>query len=594
MAIRRPNLVSIRAVARPRNAGFVPAFRLFVAAFCLRIIVFPFAEVIDSDAVARIYGALEWLQDPHVVTEGTWLPLHRYFLAGIIGCTGSQILMPMLAHVVLGSLLVVPVYAMTKRAFPDKPAWLVALFIGCVPVLFQNSFHTLTGVPTALLVLLSWNALHRMVGTGAYKDAIWAGIWLTLACGMRFEAWMVLALFTGLGVAFRRWRQTLVFWAVGMLFPAFWMIGSYVAHGDWFYSLARSYNWNIIISGTNDKVSIADLWGRALFFPWSWLLAITPPVAVFILAQAVRGIWKKNWAKDMALWSLPLLVFACVFGYKALNGTLYQQHRFTGLLVVLSWPLVAWAVAQVHWTRATKVVGGLLVVAAIPLSWVWVAVPMETIFHHGPARDGLAKARAGTLHGAVAVPRLFDRDFANFAPVILKSLGDGDGLILDFAQWESTYNVMLQSNADADQVFVVNGAPHGPLPRSLTYDLIHRRPTGLILFRCGSRMLRDFVPVPGGMRMVQDWDKQGLELTPEYTVRDFTLYRYSWKQEFVPLEGEPVPLSACAPDGSPEYHRNRILANRGWYQDLKRRALVDGTPFDVYLERESNWLSDHH
>ena len=177
---------------------------------------------------------------------GTWLPLHRYFLAGIIGCTGSQILMPMLAHVVLGSLLVVPVYAMTKRAFPDKPTWLVALFIGCVPVLFQNSAHTLTGVPTALL-------------------------------------------------------------------------------------------------------------------------AITPPVAVFILAQAVRGIWKKSWAKDMALWSLPLLVFACVFGYKALNGTLYQQHRFTGLLVVLSWPLVAWAVAQVHWTRATKVVGGLLVVAAIPL-----------------------------------------------------------------------------------------------------------------------------------------------------------------------------------------------------------------------------------
>lgn len=96
------------------------------------------------------------------------------------------------------------------------------------------------------------------------------------------------------------------------------------------------------------------------------------------------------------------------------------------------------------------------------------------------------------------------------------------------------------------------------------------------------------------MRMVQDWDKQGLELTPEYTVRDFTLYRYSWKQEFVPLEGEQVPLSACAPDGSPEYHRNRILANRGWYQDLKRRARVDGTPFDVYLERESNWLSDHH
>lgn len=564
--------------------------RLFVLCLALRLAALPFAQVIDADAVTRVFDARDWLQEPYPITEGIWLPLHKLFLALCVWVSGSVVEFPVLVHALCGAALAVPAHALLTRAFPNSPAWPAALFFGCTPVLFHNSFHTLTGVPTALLILCALNAFHRMIQNGGKTDAIKAGAWLTIACGFRYEAWLLLAVLTGMGVLFSRTKLTALFWVVSMLVPAYWMTGNYLAHGDLLYGLTGAYRWNIILSGTNDNISEVDRIQRCVFFAWSWWLNISPLLALLLAAQLIRGIRRSTVDRAVLWWTLPWLVFMFTFTYKAWNGTLFMQHRFTGLLLVLSWPILGWSFAQIRWNTRRLLMIGTYVVLLVPMSYVHISIPFERLL---PGKYGaaLGQMRGMTAYGLEAIPRCFDQSMLALEPVIQSELNETDGLILDFVQWESTYHQLLHSGVQPYQYAVVSGAKHDEVHLNTLIDLVHDHPNGIVVMRCNSALLEVLVPVEGGVQLAGT-SGECLELQPLAEERDVTVFRYAWKPNVDAVSGA-LPKSNCPLPGSAQFYQYQIEANRGWYSDIARRARQNNLTTAEMVRRESEWISTH-
>lgn len=76
--------------------------------FFLRLLAFPFAQVVDADATTRVLIAESWLQSPSLIYEGVWPPLHFYFNALAIAVSGERLVMPILFHIIIGSATAYP------------------------------------------------------------------------------------------------------------------------------------------------------------------------------------------------------------------------------------------------------------------------------------------------------------------------------------------------------------------------------------------------------------------------------------------------------------------------------------------------------
>jgi len=179
---------------------------LFIIGFVLRCICLPFAQVVDADAVSRVFMAQEWWGNPTFIIEGVWPPFHQYLYGILIGISGDRVYVSIIFMLVLSALLSWPVYSIVKRVISEKVAFWTALAISLSPVLFRNSFHTLSGTVFLLAIAFVWNSFSKALKYNSTKHAIYAGIWFTLAAGFRDEGWFLIALYTGIGVVAKQWK----------------------------------------------------------------------------------------------------------------------------------------------------------------------------------------------------------------------------------------------------------------------------------------------------------------------------------------------------------------------------------------------------
>ncbi len=464
-----------------------PLASLVLVGLLLRLILLPFTQVVDADAVTRIFMAQEWWENPIWISEGVWPPLHQYFYGVIVGITGDHQTTPILISMLLSSLSAIPMYHFIKREFHERAAFWISLALVLSPILFRNSYHTLSGTPFILLLLLCMNSLSKSWREDSLKAAFWAGVFMTLACGFRYEGWMLFAVFTGFGVLQKAWKTTAVFWIVGMLFPAFWMIGNYLAHQDFFYGLSGAYDWNIVKEGVNSYLPRDILLLRWFFFPASWLFLFSPILVVVLLIGMFRLIRTKqfNWQKWR--WGGVFLFVLIVFVYKSHNGTLLTQHRFTGTLIVFSLPMLAllWQLESKLLLWITKI--GIL--SLLPLSIFWGRPNYAKVFPDGTStHHALGHFRDISYKGLAGVPRLHDQSVVSLKETLTKNLKENDGLVIDFINWESSYYLALESGVNKKQLFLVNGASNAQLD---VYNLrlrVQRHNRGVLLFKKGSAL----------------------------------------------------------------------------------------------------------
>jgi hypothetical protein len=83
---------------------------LFVIALGARLLALPFSVFDSGDSATRVWLAWQWLENPYVITDGVWGPLHFYMLAAMLSLWPDPVWAPIALHVALGSLVPVVVY----------------------------------------------------------------------------------------------------------------------------------------------------------------------------------------------------------------------------------------------------------------------------------------------------------------------------------------------------------------------------------------------------------------------------------------------------------------------------------------------------
>ncbi len=462
-------------------------YLIVLAGLILRIIAFPFAQSVDADATSRLFFTMKWMESPYLIYNGVWLPFHYYFNAIAIVLFGGHY-GPVLFHIIIASLTAIPIYNFTKREFSEQGAWISALFYLLCPVVFRNSFHTLSGIPHAFFIASALNHISKSIRTQDHKQAIFAGLYITIAAGFRYEGWLLIALFTLIYLLFKDWKNTFYFLIPAMIFPTFWMIGNYIAYNDIFRGLTGAYNWNVIMEGVNDQLTFMHKLKRLVYFPFIWFFLYSPFLVTLVGWNVLQRIKHKKLIRSRIIWSMPFWVLFIIFIFKAYQGTLLLQQRFTISLILLSSPFISIIVEKMELNTLKKAGIAIILTSLIPMSYLWMLIPYDKPFSFSyTLSTGLKDLRSDNQHSMEAIPRLSDQKYALYSKEINQKLTKKSGLILDFISWENTFFLAQNSQLSPKQIFIFDGSKHGAIYKENLVKILQKHPNGVILLKCFSK-----------------------------------------------------------------------------------------------------------
>jgi 4-amino-4-deoxy-L-arabinose transferase-like glycosyltransferase len=470
----------------------------------VRLIILPFSQTIDADAVTRIFMAYKWLKDPTLITSAVWLPLHLYFNAAVIWLSsGDLVFGPKLMNILFAVATVPPLYKFVKNEFNSEGAFWVSLTYLFVPIVIRNSLQALSGIPYAFFIVLAMYFLSQGRKTQQQiKYGILAGLAITLAGGFRYEAWLLIAVFTAVLFFQKQWKMMIAFMIFSMIVPGFWMVGCYIDKGDIFYGPNGAYRWNVVISGVNDHMTLEKYIRRTFFFFISWFFLLTPVVSFLIVFFTIKSRKLKSISRNTWLWLIPFGVLFLMFIYKAINGTLLLQHRFTLSLILTSLPFYALLFQDGKSLKTKRIIALSVVILFIPYSFL--------------NRD------------IYSIPLLKDQGIVDVVEMINTQTEDPqhEGLVIDFIGWENTYYLSLKSDIIPENIFRVNGAAHGKVYLKYLKDVLVNNPDGFLLKRQKkSKLDQHLTQINDSLIGIEKTNIQ-LQLKEIYTDKKMRIYRY--------------------------------------------------------------------
>ena len=470
----------------------------------VRLIILPFSQTIDADAVTRIFMAYNWLRDPELITSAVWLPLHLYFNAAAIWLSGDLVFGPKIMNILFAVATVPPLYKFVKNEFNSEGAFWVTLTYLFVPIIIRNSLQALSGIPYAFFIVSAMYFLSQGRKTQQQiKYGIFAGLAITLAGGFRYEAWLLIAVFTAVLFFQKQWRMMIAFMLFSMIVPTFWMVGCYIDEGDIFYGPNGAYRWNVIISGVNDNLNLEKYIRRTFFFFVSWIFLLTPVVSFLIVFYTIKSRKLKSISRETWLWLIPFVVLFFMFIYKALNGTLLLQHRFTLSLILMSLPFYALMFQEGKNLKVKRIIALAVVILFIPYSFL--------------NRD------------INSIPRLKDQGMVELVDLINSQTIDpqNEGLVLDFVGWQNTYYLSLKSDIIPENIFRVNGAVNGKVYLKPLKRVFVNNNDGFLLKRQNKKSKLDEFLVPLNDSVIDiKQTKMQLHLKEIYSSDKVKIFRY--------------------------------------------------------------------
>lgn len=501
---------------------------LFGLALITRIIAYPFADVVAADGVARLFLAEHAHYFGGELYSYQWPSLHIHFLSLSQMIFGDRVIGPGIFDILLGAGAVVPFYLFTKNIFSKQGAFYAALIFSFCPLVFRNSFLPLSEIYNIFFCAMAlWCISEGLIRTEKkIRWALFAGLFITVACGGRLEPW-VLALLLGIILLFhRQWKMFIVFGMAASLFPVYWLILCYIKTGDPLISmhLVEYQNFEVIKINAQQS-SKTELVRRFLFFPFSWFVVLTP-VTAFIIVKMMFSIgrhFKRN--KTQSLFLMSFIFWVLVFTYETLAGLRATQHRFTLILLLLSIPFYALWFERPGKMRLKKIISVCIVVLVIPWSFYWQYIPWQKLgFGRKAPRMALAEIVATTYSEVQAIPVLEPAIFITIADSMNAGLQKDDGIFIDFCDWNQTAYLGMQGRVPIGNIFQgYDYAPHhGDNGRIAAF--FKEYPKGKIILSDFSTLvpeshfhgpLLEFDSVPGG-----------LLLSPVINNGHYRLFRY--------------------------------------------------------------------
>ena len=478
----------------------------------VRLIILPFSQTVDADAVTRIFMAYNWLRNPELITSAVWLPLHLYFNAAAIWLSGDLVFGPKIMNILFAVATVPPLYKFVKNEFNSEGAFWVTLTYLFVPIVILNSLQALSGIPYAFFIVSAMYFLSQGRKTQQQiKFGIFAGLAITLAGGFRYEAWLLIAVFSGVLFLQKQWKMMIAFMLFSMIVPTFWMVGCYIDEGDIFYGPNGAYRWNVVISGVNDNMTFDKYVKRTFFFFVSWILLLTPVVSFLIVFYSVKSRKLKSVSRSTWLWLIPFIVLFLMFIYKAINGTLLLQHRFTLSLILTSLPFYALMFQDGKSLKIKRIIALAVVILFIPYSYINLD---KYSFING---------------GVHSIPRLKEQGMLRLVDLINSQTIDpkNEGLVLDFIGWQNTYYLSLKSDIIPENIFRVNGAAHGKVYFKFLKRVFVNNDEGFLLKRKNKKSKLDEYLIPLNDSVIDiKKTKMQLHLKEIYSGDRVKIFRY--------------------------------------------------------------------
>jgi hypothetical protein len=298
-----------------------------------RLLLFPLAENVAGDAVARTWLAHAWLEHPHLIGASShgvlqFGPLHIVLVAIVEDLTGSIETAGKWLSLLVGTLSVLPVFAITRRLFSERAGFWSAGVFALWPLGLQASTTAASEALSCLFILLCVAALVRAFDTSERQSLLLAALSLTLASAVRYDAWPWVGLLS-LVVWWqaRSFARAVLFGAVAASFPIAWLAGHLVDTGDALAPIRLIDDYHRAWF-----VSESALWGPTTFrfivlgfWPLTALITLTPPLSIVGGVAAIRA-WRGR-----ARWLvLLILVSTAVMSLRgALLGSFVPLSRFT-------------------------------------------------------------------------------------------------------------------------------------------------------------------------------------------------------------------------------------------------------------------------
>ncbi len=445
---------------------------LAAAIFLVKLALLPFAQNTDADAVSRVLFSMEWKAHPVWIKQSIWGPFHFYLNGFFLMIVNDPVYVPAFVNALFSCLSLFPFYFFARREFNERGAFIATIFFSICPILFRNSFLALAETPYLFFIVAAMNLVSKGIRENKIYNFLFAGLCMSAASGLRYEAWFLFILFGIVIVLCGKWKEAFLFAVISGLFPAVWIFQSYISTGQYM----NSFNWMFDAVNDNKPSGFESYLRRIWFFPFSWMIALGPPCALITITQITRYYKKKNFDLKKSAWTIPFWIVFILFIFAALKGSLLLQHRFTGTLVVLSLPFFA-----SYFETNTS--------SRIRNAWVFGILTVGLSF-------------AWNTYGVKPIPRLKDQSAHNIAVMIQQEVNSNSGVIVDFWTWENTYYIAFLSKLPLNHIVILSGSKNSGIQEESISNVVREYPTGIILLKKGSELYQKSELEKGSLRFI--------------------------------------------------------------------------------------------
>jgi hypothetical protein len=565
-----------------------------ILSLVVRLIIIPYAQSTDSDAASRVFIARNLLDNFQLLLSGYWGPIHHYFNALSLLIIPGNVYGPEVLSILFAVASCIPLYFFTKNEFNKQGAFFVALIYTFSPVVFKNSFLAMAEVCNAFFILLSMYFLSKGIRSEQkVRYAIYAGLSITVAGGVRFESWEIMAIFFIVLGLFKQWKMIIPFTLTALIFPVYWMIGSQVEQNDFLYSFHSVANF-IDSCGYNIEVTKAEHVSRLFFFPISWVLMMTPFISIILLFTFFKKLFSGKINKDKFIWLVPFIVMMGTFIYTAYKGTLCTQHRFSITLVLFSVPYFALYFENERYLKLKKIIVFILIALMVPLSFYWARILPYKFYKANKDSSSIlwTVKNSMIIEKNDAIPFIRDKSVDAFSKSINMQITSEKGLILDFIGWDKTYYIALNTGLSNKNIYIYDVNTQ-KIDTAFLTNFIKEYPEGLIMLKALSSFDNachsqgDFMEienVPAAFYLEKCLDSNNVKLF-RYYVRS-----KEWADQY--KSENPDALGITRTIKNVTYYENEIRNNRDWLKDVEAKAKYDNMDVDTRVRIDAKWMVD--
>lgn len=491
---------------------------LFGLGLFIRLIALPFSTTTDSDAVTRVYQAWFWLDNPRLITHGIWGPLHTYLIAASMWLVEDRVFPPILINILFSAATAIPLYFFTKNEFGEKACWFVPCAFLFYPVAFRNSLMALSETPCAFFIALSllFISLSRKEN-GSWKHALMAGLSLTLATMLRYEAWILIPLF-GI-ILWKKPKLLFVFCISSAIFPTFWMIGNQIHFGDPLYSI--NYQTKHELSALTQKGEMTTKIKVIRFLIWQGILMTGMSIIAFLLSiyGAIISVVKK---RANSIYLIPFIGLYISFVAKVLSGSLSLQARYSLILGMLILPFASETFNNIY-NKKRLLLSFSIIATMIPFSYLPTLMSSLQAFVLESIPTSKRESPESTLE---AIPRLPTNTKA-ISEAVNENLNiNNDRLVVVGLYFSSNNLVSFSSRLHPKKIARF---PNGFYPISEFKKLsffFDDHQTGLIVFDKSKAIKNNSIDFVKNSKLVINNSNKVLSLDTLIDTENFVIYRY--------------------------------------------------------------------